>query len=190
MVTQQQILADLAAIRKQLKKTKKAHKMTTQQFSQLHENTRPVNMIVMTCVADEEEMERTRECYTRKKVSRHWKSKPTKPWYIWEENASGNCRKPFGEVMLLLSIHGLRRAHDGKTMRILKMSQVSQQMIPQNARTLQFLLSCKEPILQIHSMWIHEQDLLPQHKSRVKLLILAGLYQPRIRHEQYSLLLN
>ena len=95
MVTQQQILADLAVIRKQLKKTRKAHNITTQQFSQLHENTRPINMIVMTGATYEDEMERTRECYTKQKVSRHWKSKPTKPWHIWEENASGNCQKAF-----------------------------------------------------------------------------------------------
>ena len=91
MVTQQQILTDLAVIRKHLKKTRKAHKMTTQQFSQLYKNTRPVNMIVMTGTVDEDEMERTRECYTKQKVSRYWKSKPIKPWHIWEENASGNC---------------------------------------------------------------------------------------------------
>ena len=71
MVTQQQILADLAVIRKQLKKTRKAHNITTQQFSQLHENTRPINMIVMTGATYEDEMERTRECYTKQKVSRH-----------------------------------------------------------------------------------------------------------------------
>jgi len=96
MVTQQQILADLAVIRKQLKKNKKQHKMTTQQFSQLHESaSRSVNMIVMTGAADEDEMRRTRESYQQPKVSRHWKSKPTKPWHIWEENASGNCQKAF-----------------------------------------------------------------------------------------------
>ena len=94
MVTQQQILADLAAIRRQLKKPRKANKMTTQQFSQLHDNVRPVNMIVMTGVADEDEMERTRQSNT-KKVSRYWKSKLTKPWHIWEENAFGNCQKAF-----------------------------------------------------------------------------------------------
>ena len=72
MVTQQQILADLAVIRKQLKKTRKQHKMTIQQFSQLHDNAaRSINMIVMTGAADEDEMERTRESYTKKKVSRH-----------------------------------------------------------------------------------------------------------------------
>ena len=72
MVTQQQILADLAAIRKQLKKTRKTHKMTTQQFSQLHDYAaRSVNMIIMTGAADNDEMERTRESYQKKKVSRH-----------------------------------------------------------------------------------------------------------------------
>ena len=96
MVTQQQILADLAVIRKQLKKNKKQHKMSTQQFSQLHDSaSRSVNMIVMTGAADEDEMRRTRESYQQPKVSRHWKSKPTKPWHIWEENASGNCQKAF-----------------------------------------------------------------------------------------------
>ena len=70
--------------------------MSTQQFSQLHDNaSRSINMIVMTGVADEDEMERTRESYHKKKVSRHWKSKPTKPWHIWEENASSNCQKAF-----------------------------------------------------------------------------------------------
>ena len=72
MVTQQQILADLAIIRKQLKKTRKHHKMTNQQFSQQHDSAaRSINMIVMTGAADEDEMERTRESCTRKKVSRH-----------------------------------------------------------------------------------------------------------------------
>ena len=71
MVTQQQILADLAVIRKQLKKIRKQYKMTTQQFSQLHDNaSRSINMIVMTGAADEDEMERTKESY-QKKVSRH-----------------------------------------------------------------------------------------------------------------------
>ena len=52
MVTQQQIFADLAVIRKQLKKNKKQHKMSTQQFSQLHDSaSRSVNMIVMTGAA-------------------------------------------------------------------------------------------------------------------------------------------
>ena len=66
MVTQQQILADLAVIRKQLKKTRKQHKMTTQQFSQLYDNaSRFINMIVMTGAADEDEMERTMESYQK-----------------------------------------------------------------------------------------------------------------------------
>lgn len=64
--------------------------MTTQQLSQLHEEPIPINMIVTTGAASIEEMERTRQCFI-KKVSRHWKSKPTKPWHICEENASGNC---------------------------------------------------------------------------------------------------
>ena len=68
--------------------------MTTQQLSQLHENLRPISMIVTTGAASIEEMERTRQCFMRK-MSRHWKSKPTKPWHNWEENASGNCQKAF-----------------------------------------------------------------------------------------------
>ena len=106
MVTQQQILADLAAIRKQLKKTRKTHKMTTQQFSQLHENSRPVNMIVMTDAADDDEMEKTKGT---------GKASLQSHGIFGKKMHLTTVRRPFGEAILLFSnTHGPKKAHNGK----------------------------------------------------------------------------
>lgn len=48
LINQQQIMAQLARLDKQVKKTRKIHKMTTQQLSQLHEKPRPISVIVKT----------------------------------------------------------------------------------------------------------------------------------------------
>lgn len=54
IINQQQILAKLNILKKQVKKTRKIYKMTTQQLSQLHANPRPISMIVFTEVASDE----------------------------------------------------------------------------------------------------------------------------------------
>lgn len=59
LINQQQILAELNSLKKQVKNTRKIHKMTTQHLSQLHENHRPINMIVFTRATSTEEMEKT-----------------------------------------------------------------------------------------------------------------------------------
>ena len=53
-------MAQLARLDKQVKKTRKIHKMTTQQLSHLHEKPRLISVIVRTGVDFDKEMERTR----------------------------------------------------------------------------------------------------------------------------------
>ena len=60
LINQQQIMAQLARLDKQVKKTRKIHKMTTQQLSHLHEKPRLISVIVRTGVDFDKEMERTR----------------------------------------------------------------------------------------------------------------------------------
>ena len=94
-------------------------------------------------------------------------------------------RRHSGEAMLLLlNIHGLRRPHGGTRNLILKKNQVSPLMILQGSSQFPFLY--KEQILQIHSMWILELDLQPQHQHRVKLLILQDRSKLRTRQAQHN----
>lgn len=48
LINQQQIMTRLARLDKQVKKTGKIHKMTTQQLSQFHEKPRPISVIART----------------------------------------------------------------------------------------------------------------------------------------------
>lgn len=95
LLNQQQILSEIDNLRKQVRKVRWSKRMSTQQLSNLHETPRPITMITFIGAVCVEEMEKTRQCFAKKKVSRHWKSKPTKPWHIWEVNASENCQKAF-----------------------------------------------------------------------------------------------
>ena len=51
LINQQQILSELNNLQKQIKMTKKVHRMTTQQLSQLYEEPRPITIIVATGAA-------------------------------------------------------------------------------------------------------------------------------------------